>query len=342
MVSHRYNHPCFLEYLNVTITKDKAMFGMILSAFGFSLYSIGDVFVKLAAADYPPEKIAFFINMFFFPLLLLMSKKVGGLKATLQTKHLKLHLVRSVLGMCVFFAMTIGFKELGMAMSYTLIFSGPFIVAIMSIFFLGEKIGIYRWSAISVGFIGVLIVLRPGMIPLEPAAMAIIVAAFCYAGSTVIIRKIGEGEPLLAFSLFGQIVSTTFFGAMITYKGEWSLPSEPVHYLYFAGTAVFHVFANFAVSRAFQTVDTSVAAPFQYIQLLWGLAFGYFLFGTSGMDLWTGVGAGIIVASGIYMIHREHVRKREISMGVVAHGGTLDDTGLNATQIAMNEPKRAA
>lgn len=326
----------------MTITKDKTMLGMMLSAFGFSLYSIGDVFIKLAAADYPPEKIAFFINMFFFPLLLAMSGKVGGLKATLKTKHLKMHLLRSVLGMCVFFAMTTGFNKLGMAMSYTLIFSGPFIVAIMSIFFLGEKIGIYRWSAIIAGFIGVLVVLRPGVVPMEPAAIAIIVAAFCYAGSTVIIRKIGDGEPLLAFSLFGQIVSTILFGAMITYKGEWSLPSEPVHYAYFAGTALFHVFANFSVSRAFQIVETSVAAPFQYIQLLWGLGFGYFLFGTSGMDLWTGIGAGIIVASGIYMIHREHVRKREISMGVVAHGGAVDETGLNATQIAIEHPKKAA
>lgn len=68
----------------MTITKDKTMLGMMLSAFGFSLYSIGDVFIKLAAADYPPEKIAFFINMFFFPLLLAMSGKVGGLKATLK------------------------------------------------------------------------------------------------------------------------------------------------------------------------------------------------------------------------------------------------------------------
>ncbi len=325
----------------MTITKNKTLLGMLLSLGGFSLYAVGDVFVKLASADYPPEKIAFFINVFFFPLLLLVSKKVGGLKATLQTKHLKLHLFRSILGMCVFFAMTTGFKELGMAMSYTLIFSGPFIVSIMSIFFLGEKIGAHRWSAIIAGFIGVLVVLRPGMIPMAPAAIAILGAAFCYAGSTVIIRKIGEGEPLLAFSLFGQIVSTVLFGAMITYKGEWSLP-QPEHYILFAGTALFHMFANFAVSRAFQTVDTSVAAPFQYIQLLWGLGFGYFLFGTSGMDLWTCVGAGIIVSSGIYMIHREHVRNREISMGVVAHGGAVDETGLNATQIAMNEPQKAA
>src|SRR5690606_29932738 len=140
------------------------------------------------------------------------------------TKHLKLHVLRSLLGMCVFFAMTTGFNQLGMAMSYTLIFAGPFIVAIMSIFFLGERIGPYRWGAIVAGFIGVLVVLRPGMVPLEPAALGIIFAAFCYAGSTVIVRKIGEEEPLLAFSLFGCLISTVLFGSLMIYKGEMSFP----------------------------------------------------------------------------------------------------------------------
>ncbi len=323
----------------MTFIKDKTFMGMMLSMAGFSLYAIGDVFVKMASHDYPPEKIAFFINMFFLPLLLIISRHVGGLKATLKTKHLKLHLLRSALGMCVFFAMTTGFKELGMAMSYTLIFSGPFIVSILSIFFLGEKIGIYRWSSIIAGFIGVIVVLRPGFIPLEPAALGIIFAAFCYAGSTILIRKIGEGEPLLAFSFFGCISGIIVFGTLITIKNEWSMPA-PEHYIFFASTAAFHICANLCVSRAFQTVETSIAAPFQYIQLLWGLGFGYFIFGTSGMDLGTGIGAAIIVASGIYMIYREHVRKTEISMGVIANGGTVDDTGLNATQIAIENPQK--
>lgn len=310
----------------MTITKNKAMLGMILSAFGFSLYSIGDIFIKFAAEHYPPEKVAFFINMFFLPLILIMSNKVGGLKATLKTKHLKLHLLRSVLGMVVFFCMTTGFVKLGMAMSYTLIFSGPFIVSIMSIFFLGEKIGVYRWSAIAAGFVGVLIVLRPSL-HMEIAAVGIILAAFCYAGSTVIIRKIGEGEPLLAFSFYGQIVSSTLFGAMMIYKGEMSLPAVE-HLWFFAATAVFHVFANFSVSRAFQITETSVAAPFQYIQLLWGIGAGLLLF-HQGIDVWTGLGGAIIVGSGVYMIHRERIRHSELNTGVVAHGGALEDTGLN-------------
>lgn len=313
---------------------DKTMTGMMLAALGYSLYSIGDVFIKFASESYSPEVIAFFINICFLPMLLLMSSKVGGLKATLQTKHLKLHLLRSALGMCVFFAMTTGFRELGMAMSYTLIFAGPFIVSILSIFFLGEKIGKYRWASIIAGFFGVLVVLRPGVIPMDPAAIGIIVAAFCFAGSTIIIRKIGPDEPLLAFSLFGCFSALVVFGGMMIYKGEMRLP-QTEHLIFFGATALFHLFANFAVSRAFQTVETSVAAPFHYIQLLWGLGFGYLLF-DRGIDVWTGVGASIIVASGIYMIHREHVRRREITLGVVANGGVIDETGIGATaQVAL-------
>lgn len=313
----------------------KEKLGMALSAFGFSLYSIGDVFIKLAAAEYPPEKVAFFINVCFLPLLLIMSSRVGGLMPTLRTKHLKLHLFRSLLGMCTFFAMANGFNKLGLATSYTLIFSGPFIVSILAIFFLGEKIRFYRWCAIGMGFFGVLVVLRPGVMPMEPAALGIVAAAFCYAASTVIIRKIGDGEPLLAFSLFGCLTSLTLFGAMMIYKGEMSLPRIE-HLWFFAATAIFHVFANFAVSRAFQTVDTSIAAPFQYIQLLWGVAIGYLVFNTS-IDVWTGVGGAIIVGSGIFMIYREHVRQSHITTGVVAHGGTVEDTGLNTTTTAIAE-----
>lgn len=319
----------------MTWMKNKNAMGMALAAFGFSLYSIGDVFIKIGAGHYSPEQVAFYINMFFTPMILILANRVGGLKRTLQTKHLKLHILRSLLGMCVFFALTTGFVKLGMAMSYTLIFSGPFILSVMSIFFLGEKIRIYRWCAIIAGFIGVLVVLRPGVVPMEPAAIGIIFAAFCYAGSQIIVRKIGEDEPLLAFSLFGQITSSLLFGAMMIYKDEFHLP-QMEHLWFFAATACFHVFANFAVSRAFQSVDSSIAAPFQYIQLLWGIAAGYLVFNTP-IDVWTAVGGAIIVGSGIFMIYREHVRHSHISTGVVAHGGAVEDTGLNTTTAAIAE-----
>lgn len=290
---------------------------MALAAAGFSFYSIGDVFIKFAGSHYPPEQVALCINMFFLPLLLSVSKHVGGLRATLRTKNLKLHLCRSVLGMVTFFAVMNGFQKLGMATSYTLLFAAPFIVAILSIFFLKQKIGIYRWASIAMGFTGVLVVLRPGMVPLDSAALLILLGACTYAVSTIIMRKIGENEPLLAFSLYGAICGTIVFGSIMLYKGSFIMP-QPAHLWFFFGTAAFHVFAGFWVNRAFSSAETAVIAPFHYIQLLWGTAFGYLLF-NQPIDLWTAVGGAIIVASGIFMIYRERVRHREINIGVVTH-----------------------
>lgn len=304
-------------------TEHKNISGMGFAALGFSLYSIGDVFIKFAAeAEYSPFQIGLFINFFFFPLLLVFAQQGGGLRATLQSKKKHMHIFRSFFGLVSFCAMTNGFAELGMAKSYTLIFAAPFIATILSIFFLGEKIRIYRWSAIAVGFLGVLTVLRPGFIPLEPAALWILLGACCFAISTIIIRKIGEHEPILAFSFYGTITHSIIFIAVIAFTGHAFVPSGE-HAWYFAATAAFHVFAAFAVSTAFSRAETSTVAPFHYIQLLWGVLFGYFIFG-QGIDLWTALGGLIIVGSGIYMIHREHVRRRQLTHGVVASGAAVE------------------
>lgn len=296
---------------------------MALAVFGFSLYSIGDVFLKLSADHgYNPIQIGFWVNLCWVPLLMLTAHKVGGLMNTIKSKKIHMHLARAGLGMVSFYFMTSGFATLGMATSYTLIFVAPFIATILSIFFLGEKIRIYRWAAIAVGFTGVLVVLRPGMIPLEPAAIGILAGAVCYAASTIIIRKIGEDEPLLAFSLFGVIANLAVFGIAMVLKGMSFVPATE-HLWFFAATACFHVFANFAVSKAFASGETSTVAPFHYVQLLWGIVFGLLIF-NQGIDVWTAAGGFIIVASGIYMIHREHVRSREMTHGVVAAGTALE------------------
>lgn len=295
---------------------------MMLAAVGFSLYSIGDVFVKAMADTYQPYQIGFFINVFFLPLVLCFSSKLGGLMNALRTKNLKLHMLRALCGVTTFTMMTNGFHKLGMATSYTLIFAAPFIATIMSIFVMGEKIRIYRWCAIVVGFTGVLVVLRPGFVPLEPAALGIVLAAFAYAAGTMVIRKVGEHEPLLCFSIFGSMTQLVLFGGYMALTDNFIMP--PVqHILFFAGTAFFHVFASFAVSRAFSSGETSVVAPFHYVQLIWGIFFGYVVF-NHVIDIWTAVGGAIIVGSGIYMIHRERVRHRELTHGVVASGGAVE------------------
>lgn len=295
---------------------------MFLALIGFSCYAIGDVFVKKAVDLYRPEQIGLWANFFWLPLILAFSSKVGGILPTLRSRKIPLHLLRAALGMISFYFMTTGFRELGMATSYTLIFIAPFIATILAVIFFGEQIRIYRWIAIAAGFTGVLVVLRPGLIPLELAALGILFAAICYAVSTIIIRKIGENEPLLAFSLYGVLTNLSLFGGYVLFTGEQLFPDMDNLWM-FPLIALFHVFGNFAVSTAFKSGETSSVAPFHYVQLVWGVIFGYTLFG-QGIDLWTALGGAIIVGSGIYMIHREHVRQRELTHGVVASGTALE------------------
>jgi len=108
---------------------------------------------------------------------------------------------------------------------------------------------------------------------------------------------------------------------MVTQDGFAQMPTIP-QLTFFISVAFFHIGGTFAVTRAFTQTDTALIAPFQYLQLLWGVAFGYIFFETS-IDKWTATGAAIIVLSGIYMIWREKVKNAELNRGATAHG-TID------------------
>jgi drug/metabolite transporter (DMT)-like permease len=273
----------------------------------------------VADDGFAPPEIAFFLQLFYLPLLLVLSPWIGGLRATLRTEKLWLHVLRALCGVVIFFMMITGFKELGLALSYTLIFVGPFFAALLSIVFLHEKVGKYRWLSMAGGFIGILVVLRPGIEQLHPAALGILFAALLFAIATIIVRKIGEDEPLLAFSLFGSVISMQAYGAITFWDGEAMIPRGGQWGL-FALIAVFHVAASLMTARAFSMTETALVAPFHYVQLLWGTLFGIAIFSTVP-DVWTALGASLLVMSGLFLIYREHVRHRDITAVITAHGG---------------------
>jgi drug/metabolite transporter (DMT)-like permease len=291
---------------------------------GFSLFSMGDVVIKLLADDgFGATEIAFFLQLFFLPLLLAFSPWLGGIRAALRTEKLWLHIARALCSVVIFFIMINGFHQLGLALSYTLIFVGPFFATLLSIVVLRDQVGLYRWVSVIAGFVGVLVVLRPGVERLEPAALAILLAALLFAIATMIARRIGEDEPLLAFSLFGSIVALQVYGMATFWDGEAMIPRGG-QWGMFALIALFHVGGSLMTARAFSTTETALVAPFHYVQLLWGTLFGILIFSTVP-DLWTALGASIIVMSGLFLIYREHVRHRELTAGVTAHGGFNQD-----------------
>jgi drug/metabolite transporter (DMT)-like permease len=298
--------------------------GILFALSGFSLFSIGDLIIKLLADDgFEAPEIAFFLQLFFLPLLLALSPWLGGIKAALRTDKLFLHLLRALCGVVIFFMMINGFRRLGLALSYTLIFVGPFFATLLSIVVLREQVGVYRWISMLGGFLGVLIVLRPGVERPDPAALGILLAAFLFAVATITARRIGEDEPLLAFSLFGSIVSLEVYGLATFWDGEAMIPRGS-QWAQFALIALFHVGGSLMTARAFSMTETALVAPFHYVQLLWGTLFGILIFSTVP-DLWTALGAAFLVSAGLFLIYREHIRNRELTAGVTAHGGFDQD-----------------
>lgn len=280
--------------------------------------------IKLLADDgFEPPEIAFFLQLFFLPLLLALSPWIGGIRAALRTDKLWLHVLRALCGVLIFYMMINGFKQLGLALSYTLIFVGPFFAALLSIVFLKEKVGIYRWLSMAGGFLGILVVLRPGIEQLHPAALGILLAALLFAVATNIARKIGEDEPLLAFSLFGSVISLQAYAVLTFWDGAAVIPRGSQWGL-FALIAMFHVGGSLMTARAFSMTETALVAPFHYVQLLWGTLFGIVIFSTVP-DVWTALGASLIVMSGLFLIYREHVRHRDITAVVTVHGGFEQD-----------------
>jgi drug/metabolite transporter (DMT)-like permease len=302
--------------------KDKR--GILFALMGFSLFSVGDMMIKLLAdSGFEPPEVAFFLQFFFLPMLLVLSPWIGGIRATLRTDNFWWHVLRALGGVVIFYMMINGFKQLGMAMSYTLIFMGPFFAAMLSAVILKDKVGMHRWFSLLGGFVGILIVLRPSTEQVSLAALGILLAAFLFAVNTIIARRIGENEPLLAFSLFGSVIAMQVFGAMIFWDGQARIPTGGEWGL-FALIGTFHVGGSLLTSRAFSMTETALVAPFHYVQLLWGTLFGITIFSTVP-DVWTALGASFIVMSGLFLIYREHVRHRDLTTGITAHGGFGQD-----------------
>lgn len=275
-----------------------------LVLFAFAAYNCGDAVLKHTFSFYSFAEAALYCVLPYGLYVIAMAPKLGGLRAITQTKKKKLHAIRCSFGTCCFLCMVYAFDNITFAEAYTLFMSAPFWIAIMSIFFFAEKVGWHRWSAIAAGFIGVLVVLRPGLIPMEPASIAAVVAAFFFTIFVVYTRKLGDDEPMINMVLFPILSDMLFLIPIILFMGNWQPPALE-HAPFFALAGLFYLGGTYWSSKGYASGDSSLLAPIQYSQILWGILLGLIFFNEIP-DIWTLAGAVIIVSSGLYIIHREH------------------------------------
>ena len=274
--------------------------GALYGLAAFAVFSTHDVIIKVLGGSYSPIQVVFFSVLLSFPLATLMLMR-DTKPETLIPRHpwwLALRTVAAVLtGVSAFYA----FSVLPLAQTYAIIFASPLIITVLAIPVLGETVRLRRWIAVMVGLIGVLVVLRPGAEPFTLGHIAALTAAIGGSVAAIIVRKIGADERPVVMLLYPMVVN---FVVMATLLPLVYVPM-PIEHLGMLGVvAVFAWIASRMIIVAYQSGEAAIIAPMQYSQIIWASIYG-FLFFDEVIDLNTGIGAAIIIASGLYIVLRE-------------------------------------
>ena len=194
-------------------------------------------------------------------------------------------------------------RYLQLDQTVSILFSTPFFVTLLSGFVLGEWAGWRRWTAIAIGFSGVLLIARPGMGGMHPAALLCLGGAICYSIyniSTRVLARTDSNETTLFYSNFVGTVA-----ALPALPFVWTTPHEPVVIVLMVLIGAFGSLGHYLLIAAHRLASASVLAPFIYSQLVWAITAGYLVFGQLPSE-WTLAGAAIVIASGLYILFREH------------------------------------
>ena len=275
--------------------------GALLGLLGFALFATHDVVVKYLGATYGPHQIAFFSVIFGFPLISFML--VGDASAaTMRPRHPWWSLLRTASiitsTMCAFYA----FSKLPLTETYSILFTVPLIITLLSIPILGEKVGLHRGLAVLVGLIGVLIVVHPGVSTFTPGHAAALLGAFASSLASIIVRRIGRQERDLVLLLIPMLGSFLVMGALMPFD------YQPMPLKDLAAVALLSVLGFAAMNcmiGAYKAGEAVVVAPMQYSQILWATLYGM-LFFSEAPEPRTLIGASVIIASGIYIVLREN------------------------------------
>ena len=231
-------------------------------------------------------------------LALVLNRRLA---ASFQSRNLRLQLLRGGLLLATNFLFYAGLRFMPLAESSAISCVGPLMVTALAVPFLGERVGLRRWSGVVVGFAGALVVIRPGFGIIDWAALFPIGAAACFAVTAITTRKLGGLDPVTT-----TLVLTTFVGgAMASAVAPffWTPPAAPALALMVC-IGLIGVIAHFALIKAFAAAPATTVAPYSYTTIVWATVFGLAVFGDRP-DLWTLAGAAVIVGSGLYIYYRE-------------------------------------
>jgi drug/metabolite transporter (DMT)-like permease len=296
---------------------------MISVAAGVSVFTIQDVIVKTLSSIYPVHEIVVLRSVVAFPILVWVTYAE-------QRGHIKMHrgLLHVARGLILYVSYTcyyLGLARLPMADVIALTFTVPLFVTVLGVAVLGERVRARRWLALGAGFIGVLIILRPGISLFEPAALLPIGSALAYAASAVMARRLGSTESGGAMALTatgayivgGALTAVLLAGIAPPAGAEesvrfllnpWIWPSS-LDLVLMTLCGCIAAFGFFCLSQGYRLSEAYRAAPCEYAALPWGVLWGYLFFGNTP-DAVMILGALIIMGAGLYTLQPDSPARR--------------------------------
>jgi drug/metabolite transporter (DMT)-like permease len=290
-------------------------------------FSINDVSIKFLSGGYALHQVVLIRSLIGVVVIVCVIAPFTAGRGLLRTRKLPLHLLR---GLCVVIAnMTffLGLAAMPLADAVAIFFICPLVITLASVVFLGETVGLRRWLAIAVGFLGVLVMMRPGTQAFQLASLLPLTSAFFYAAMHVLTRKMGGTENAATMAFYIQVmfivVSLLFFVAVgdgrfgsqsdpslafLLRAWSWPLPSDyPLLVVIGVGIAV----AGYLISQAYRLAEASFVAPFEYLALPMSVVWGMVVF-DEFPDGWDYVGMALILGAGLFMIWRDAQAKRAL------------------------------
>jgi drug/metabolite transporter (DMT)-like permease len=274
--------------------------GILLMAVAVLIFAILDGLAKYVMQTLPPPVAVFFRYLIALVLAMILIERTGR-PAIIISRHIGLQFIRGLTLLASTVLNFIAITYLQLAQTAAISFTIPLWVCALSVPLLGEKVGIRRWIAVIIGFLGVLVIMRPGTMSFHWAMFLSIGAAFCGSIYNLATRKVGGRDraetSLFYVGLFGSL------GAVLPLPWSWQMPAC-VEWLLLLGMGLAGGIGHFLLIQAHRLAPASTLAPFIYTQIVWMILIGLVVFGDVP-DMWTLIGAAIVIASGIFVLARE-------------------------------------
>lgn len=293
----------------------------LLSALAFTLMSAG---IKLVSDRYPVGELVFFRSFFALLPLLVWLAWQGDLINAVRTRNLKGHFLRGIIGGCGMFSGFMALYYLPLPDAVTIGYASPLMVVVLAAIMLRETVRAYRWTAVVVGFIGVLVMISPhfGASALArglsggPAVGALfaLLGASCAALATIQVRRLTVTERTGAIVFYFSVLSSLL--GLSTIVLGWRMPT-PEEWAILLGIGILGGIGQILLTESYRHADASLVAPFEYTTMIWALLIGWFVFGElPGRTVL--IGGAIVAAAGIFVLWRERKlglkRAKEVEM----------------------------